>query len=349
MPIVALWLLLVGLFFPASAADPTGVLRLTASAPGAEVYVDGAMIGNAPVTKYLSTGPHKLRVVADNFEPFVRQVEIQAGRTVDLAATLTPGPGSVEFTGPSGSSVSFGGQTYSVPVRVPSPGAGAVTWHAQAPGFETFESTLQLVKGRNYLIDLQLESSEGVIEVTAKPSGARVALDGQDLGAAPAKAKGQAAGLHGVAVSLEGYGTAYRQIDTRKGGRGSADVGLTKAMADVVVNTGKDDAVVKFNGFEVGRGSTVKVAGVAKGRIEISLEAGEEVVASGKVDVPGSGTLTARRSGAAVVEQKPLTSQWGFWAAVGGGAVAAGTAAAVVVVANEPEPAPVGDVVVTLP
>ena len=348
MSIVAFWLLLVGSFFPASAADPTGVLRLTASVAGAEVYIDGSLAGTAPVTKYLSTGPHKLRVVADNFEPFVRQVTLEAGRTVDLAATLTPGPGSIEFTGPPGSAVSMNGQTYSVPVRLPSPGPGPLSYSGQAPGFELTSGALTLVKGRNYLVNLELETSEGVIEVLAKPEGAAVAVNGENVGTTPVKLKGKAPGVYGVAVSLEGYGTAYRSIDTTKGGRGSTEVSLSKSMVDVVVNTGGNEAEVRMNDVLVGTGSTVKVPGVARGRVVVTITEGEHV-ATGKVDLPAAGTVTLRQSGTMVVEQKALTSQWGFWAAVGGGAVAAGTVTGVIVAANQPEPAPEGDIVVVLP
>lgn len=349
MSLVALWLLLVGLLSPVSAADATGVLKVATTAPGAEVYLDGALVGTAPLTKYIVVGKHKLRVVADNFEPLVRLVDIQAGKTVELNATLAAGPGSIEFTGPSGSTVTIAGQTYSVPIRIPSPGPGALEYRAGAAGFEDSSGQLQLTKGRNYLVDLVLESSEGVIAVTTKPAGAAVELNGEDIGVTPTKRSGQANAAHGVKVSLEGYGTAYRVVDTTKGGRGTVDVTLSKSFADLTVNTSSADARVLFNRVEVGTGTAVKVPHVAKGRLEVSIMDGEKTVATGKFEVPESGALTLRQAGSSVVEQKPLTQQWTFWAAVGGGALVAGTTAGVLVAATQPEPAPVGDVVVTLP
>lgn len=349
MSLVAFWLVLVGLFSPVSAADATGVLKVATTAPGAEVYLDGGLVGTAPLTKYIVVGKHKLRVVADNFDPLVRLVDIQAGKTVELNATLTPGPGSIEFTGPPGCTVTIAGQTYSVPIRIPSPWPGALEYRAGATGFEDAQLNVQLVKGRNYLIDLVLESSEGVIAITTKPVGASVQMDGEDIGVTPTKRTGQANGLHGVAVSLDGYGTAYRTVDTTKGGRGAADVTLSKSFADLTVNTSSDGARVLFNRVEVGSGLVVKVPHVAKGRLEVTIVDGEKTLASGKFEVPESGALTLRQAGSAVIEQKPLTQQWTFWAAVGGGALVAGTTAGVVVAATQPEPAPVGDVVVTLP
>lgn len=348
MSLLALWLFLWGLVHPASAADPTGVLKVVSSAPGAEVWLDGASIGNAPVTKYVPAGPHKLRVVADNFEPFVRQVEVVADKTVELTAAMVPGPGSVEFTGPPGANVTVAGQTYAVPVRLASPGAGPYAWRAQAPGFEVGEGTLTLVRGRNYLVAITLESSAGVIAVTSKPAGAQVRIDGKLVGATPLKSREFTPGAHGVEVSLDGYATTYRQVDTTSE-RAAVDLTLGKgAGAAVVVQTGSADGVVFFNQVEVGRGQQVRVEHVARGKITVAVATGDKRV-EGRVEVPSSGTLNARATDKSVVETRPLTQSWGFWAAVGGGAVAAGTTAAVVVAANQPAPPPEGDVVVTLP
>ncbi len=348
MSLLALWLFLVGLVLPAAAADPTGAVKLSASAPGAEVYLDGTMIGATPLTKYVAVGAHKLRIVADNFEPFVRQIDVQAGKTLELTAAMTPGPGSVEFTGTAGTTVSVNGQTFPVPVRLPSPGAGSLVWQGQAPNFEAGSGTIPLVKGRNYLVAIVLESSVGVVAVTSTPPGATVRLDGKELGVTPVKVRDIEPGVHGVEVRLDGYATTYKKVDTTGGARGTVEGALQKGGAEVVVSTGNADATVLLNGVEVGRGSSVKVAGVARGKTEITVVSDGRTV-TGKVEVPSSGSVLARATDKSVVESKPLTRQWGFWAAVGGGAVAAGTTAAVVVAANQPAPAPEGDVVVTLP
>lgn len=347
MPTVSLGVLVLGLLPSAFAADSTGVLRLSSTAPGAEVYVDDALLGTTPLTKYIPAGPHTLRVVADNFEPYVRRIEVQADKTLDVSAALTAGPGSIEFSGPPGATVSIGGQVFGVPVRIPSPSAPALAYKAAAPGFEEAEATMPLVKGRNYVVALKLESSEGVVAVVTNPPGAQVRLDGADVGVSPARQKGVARGTHGVQVSMPGYATVYRQLDTSKGGRGAVDVTLTKAGAEVVVNGAPAEATVLFNGVEVGQGP-LRIPAVAKGRLDVTVVAGKSQ-ATGKFTVPSEGTLTVRLSGNTVVEQKPITQQWAFWAAIGGGTAAVATTAAVVVAANQPEPAPEGDVVVTLP
>ena len=347
MPTVSLGVVALALLSSAFGADSTGVLRLSSTVPGAEVYLDGALIGAAPLTKYLPAGSHTLRVVADNFEPYVRLVELQVDKTLDVSAVLTPGPGSVEFSGPAGAQVVIGDQIYGLPVRLPAPTAAALSYRAQAPGFEQVDATLPLVKGRNYVVALTLESSEGVIVVGTTPPGAAVRLDGAEVGATPSRNRGVARGVHGVQVSLDGYATAYRAVDTTKGGRGAVEITLAKAGAEVVVKGVGVAAAVLFNEVEVAKGPA-RVPNVAKGRLDVTVVDGDRRV-TGKFTVPGSGALTIRLAGATLAEQKPITQQWAFWAAVGGGTAAAATTAAVVVASNQPEPAPAGDVVVTLP
>ena len=50
----------------------------------------------------------------------------------------------------------------------------------EALGAEPAEGTIEVVPGRNYLIDAKLESSAGVVVVHSKPDGAHVSLDGKD-------------------------------------------------------------------------------------------------------------------------------------------------------------------------
>ncbi len=332
----------------AHAVDSTGVLKVRANTGGAEVWIDGALVGTAPVTKYIAAGSHKLRVVADNFEPFVRTVEITADRTTEVEATLVPGPGSVEFTGPKGAAVWIGGQRYAVPARIPSPGPGKLAYRAEAPGFETTELGLDVVKGRNHLVELVLESSANVLAVNSTPPGAKVFLDGAEVGVTPFKMKGLATGPHGVEIRAEGYASAFRPADNNGNDRVGIEAKLSKSGASLAVSGLGAESVVAINGAIVGKGETVKVPLVERGKHTVTVTEGE-TVASGLIEFPSGGTVLAKRSGDKVVESKPLTQSWAFWAAVGGGAaVVTGGVVGVAMATAPPEPAS-GDVVMVLP
>jgi hypothetical protein len=55
---------------------------------GAEVYVDGAFIGNAPATLKLSPGQHTIRVTQSGFKDWSRDISVQAGSEAHLSASL---------------------------------------------------------------------------------------------------------------------------------------------------------------------------------------------------------------------------------------------------------------------
>ena len=348
MTLAALWLVLLATFGPLWAADAQGVLKVKSTVPTAEVYLDGALLGSVPLTKYVGAGPHKIRVVADNFDPFVRTVTIEADHTTDLNATLVAGQGTVEFTGPKGAAVTVNGERYTLPTRIPSPSPGTLNWAAEAAGFETRTGTLALVKGRNHLVDVVLESSQNVVAVMSKPEGAKVFLDGKEVGVTPLRLTGIASGPHAVAVLADGYGAAYRRADNPDGIKVSLDFVLTMAGASVSFTGLGEASVVRINGVEVGTGQTVKLDLVERGKVVAEVVEGETVITS-KLDIPGEGAVTYRLAGNKLVEQKPLTSQWGFWAAIGGGAAVTGATVAGIAVATQPEPPPEGDVVVVLP
>ena len=332
----------------AHAVDPTGVLKVRTSAGSAEVWIDGTLVGAAPVTKYIPAGSHKLRVVADNFEPFVRTVEITIDHTTEVVATLVPGPGSVEFTGPKGAAVWIGGQRYAVPARIPSPGPGKLAYQAEAPGFETTELALEVVKGRNHLVDLVLDSSANVLAVSSTPPGAKVLLDGTEVGVTPFKMKALSPGAHGVEIRADGYASSFRPADNNGTDRVGIEAKLSKSGSALTVSGLGAESVVAINGAVVGKGETVKVPLVERGKHTVTVTEGEHV-ASGLIEFPSGGAVLAKMTGDKVVETKPLTESWAFWAAVGGGAaVVTGGVVGVAMATAPPEPA-AGDVVMVLP
>lgn len=73
-------------------ADPpaiaTGSVELRSTPDSAEVYVDGAFVGNAPATLKLASGQHEIRVSATGRKEWSRKITVQAGSEVHLTAAL---------------------------------------------------------------------------------------------------------------------------------------------------------------------------------------------------------------------------------------------------------------------
>jgi hypothetical protein len=72
----------------ASAVSTTGMVEVRSNPDGAEVFTDGAFIGNAPATLRLAPGQHTIKVTQAGFKDWSRDVTVQAGSEAHLTASL---------------------------------------------------------------------------------------------------------------------------------------------------------------------------------------------------------------------------------------------------------------------
>lgn len=346
-PMTILALLVVLLSLVAHAED--GVLKVKSSVPSAVVYLDNQLVGPVPLTTYAAVGDHTLRVVADNHDPFVRKVSLQAGKTTELNASLNPGGGTVEWFGPPGARLKVDGEDRGMlPIRLPDLAPGTHQWRVEAPRLEPAVGAVEFAAGKNVLILVEMSSSKGIFVVETKPPGAKVYLDGAEVGESPVRLAGIEQGVHGVRIVHPDRAEVIRSIDTTDGSRGEVIVTLPPTGAGLKVATGNPAAEVWFNDALVGTGEVVEIGPIEKGRgtLRVAME-GAEV--SGPITLPAKGKLSVRVSGDRIVEQKPLVQRWGFWAVIGGGVAAGGVTVAAVAASTEPAPLPAGDTVVVLP
>ena len=84
------------------AAPRTGILVITSEPPGATVLVDGAGRGKTPVTiKDVASGKHRVQFTLAGYLENVQQVELQAGESETVNATLTRGEAAPQKKGGS--------------------------------------------------------------------------------------------------------------------------------------------------------------------------------------------------------------------------------------------------------
>ena len=340
-------------------AAPTGIVRITSSIPGAQVYVDNELAGDAPIVRYLPAGAHFIRVSADNFDPFVRRITVVAGSTAEVAAEMMAGTGTVEFlVHPTGAKLKINAdEPVPTPMRLRELKAGEYTYTLEAPGYETEHGTFTFSKGKNLLFNVRMKSTAGLVEITSKPAGARVFLDGESRGVTPLQLEGVALSAHVARIELADHATVFRSFDNSDGSKGEIVVDLGTSGAALVVETGSPGGAVKLNGQLIGEGEVVRVPALERGRYKLQVTAPERQPAEETIDVPTRGKMMLRadlvtldaRGHSEINAFKPLVARWTFWtgAAVGAGAVGAG--GYLLANALTPEPTPTSDVVVVLP
>jgi S1-C subfamily serine protease len=84
-------------FYPASDSAETGkqpggsaVVDVTSDPAGADIYVDGAFVGNTPSVLHLSTGTHAIKIQSTGKKAWERQLEVLKDSKVTLSAALDP-------------------------------------------------------------------------------------------------------------------------------------------------------------------------------------------------------------------------------------------------------------------
>lgn len=327
----------------------SGLLKVRSTVANAEVYLDGKLLGTVPLIQMVPVGSHQVRVVVDNYDPFVRKVDVAEGQTTELQATLIAGTGSVEFSGPAGAKIWIDGQDRgALPIRLRDLPPGKHHYRVEAPLYEPFEADITTVKGRNYLLPVQMKSSRGIFVVESNPPGAVVTIDGTERGKTPLRLENVQPGVHTVSVRAEGHAMVIRQVNTSDGSRGEVKATLPEGGTMLKVLGGGTGTQVLLDGVNLGTGPTIEAGPFEKGRHRMTIVEGEHVV-DGTVSFSGEGSVAYRLTGDSFEEVKPLTQQWGFWAAVGGGAAVCGAGAITAAVLLAPQPVPDGDQVVVLP
>jgi serine protease Do len=72
------------------AAEGFGSVAITSAPDGADVYIDGKFVGNAPETLKLPVGPHSIRITAEGKKDWNRSIEILKDSQINLKVPLSP-------------------------------------------------------------------------------------------------------------------------------------------------------------------------------------------------------------------------------------------------------------------
>ena len=247
-------LLVTVLAAPALAQDNAGLVRVTSTPGGALVYIDGTYRGvtptgsvQPPAIEVDANLQHTVRLVKKGYQDYTTAFSVSAGQYRDVTATLARiGPTSTVGTiavrsSPGGARVYIDGTYYGMtPVQVGSPlsqavPAGTHRVSVEKDGYATYSTTITVISGQSTDVQATLTSdrAEGAIQVSTKPSGARVTLDHTVSQTAPATFTSVAPGTHTISATLDGYGEISGTIQVNPGQTAQATLTLRPASTSV--------------------------------------------------------------------------------------------------------------------
>jgi hypothetical protein len=244
---------------------------------GAVISVDGRVVGAVPSRISVPAGRHQASVSKDGYEPWERWLDVADSQEVPLEIVLAPLTASraslLVTSAPSGASIKVDGAPQGVtPAAISglTPGTHQITLTLE--GYTTYTQSVSVKDGEQGVVEATLEEATsllGNIKVLTDVEGAKIALDGEPLGTAPASRDGLKPGLHLIEASASGHEDARREVTVRAG----------------------ETTVVRLNLPEraVGQPATVRVVTAAPDA-KVSIDGGPEASTSEALTIQNAGT-----------------------------------------------------------
>lgn len=234
-------------FCTLSPLDNSGSLYVISTPSNANIYLDAVYKGHTPMTiSNLAAGTHILEVDKSGYYDWKSSVEVPAGGTRTISATLNPMPASTVgwiyvSSSPGGASVTLDGaavgQTpYSGSLKINNVATGtrtvALTLSGYAPySVQTTVSPNTVSEVTAILVPSAPVSSTGALSVTSTPAGANVLLDNQFVGVTPLTLNSVNTGSHTVTIQMSGYSDYSVTTQVNSGATSTVAAALLPATA----------------------------------------------------------------------------------------------------------------------
>ena len=202
-----------------------GTLQVDSEPRRGEVYVDRAFVGYTPLSYGLRPGMYDVEVVGGGGSASER-VQIRPDRTTEVFISLRPivRVGTATFTSsPSGAEVYVGGNFVgTTPTARVSFDVGSYQAEFRRQGNLVERVGFQVQADRDTRVNANLRAMTGTLEITANVGGARVFVDGREVGVI-ASGSGRLTvrdlsdGVHEVVLIAPGYRTTVQDVRTRAG------------------------------------------------------------------------------------------------------------------------------------
>lgn len=199
----------------------TGILQVSSSPGGADIYIDGFYSGYTAATiGNLAAGSHYVQLRLAGYREWSGIVEVPedgvARISVQLEVAVAPTTGDVVIESkPPGASVYldqvFSGTTQpDDPLDITGISPGTHTLLIQLANYQDYSSTIEVSAGRITVVNAELiaapyPSRSGTIVITSDPQGANIFLDNACIGITPLTVPSVESGSHTLVLRLPGY------------------------------------------------------------------------------------------------------------------------------------------------
>jgi hypothetical protein len=295
------------------------------SATGAQLFVDGAMLGSVPGSVQVPAGRHLVEVRKAGFKDFRETVEVREGesRTMVIELTGEKKKGGILITADvAGAEVFVDGEKKdAAPTLVSDLVEGPHTVEVRKEGLPPFRQVVTVVGGERVKIEavLNQRAPTGTLRIITHTPGAQVSVDGEPKGPANQELADLRPGQHVVDITAEGYEPQALDVTIVAGEQRIARVELKPAQtqkdnARLRVVTPVPDAEVFIDGASVGKAPVdrsdlapgkhyvvVRKEGYAEWKREVDLNPASPTTLTAELSASGSVKILSNVAGAEVI------------------------------------------------
>jgi hypothetical protein len=314
--------------------DPPKV-EVTANADqnvfNAQVWVDGQQQGQVPVILTVSEGRHLVEIRQEGFMPFSQWVDVKRDERVTvnpvLKAVEVVKKGNIEVDADvPGAEVYVDGYLYSerTPTTVTGLTAGEHTIEVRKDSAMPWKQTVLISADKTPKIVASLAATMkpvvGSVRVISNAPGARVFLDGYDMGAAPIELKDVQPGEHVVEVKAQGFQPREERVTVNAGTANVIKLDLQPDVQAAAKETGKikvvspvPEAAIFIDGERIGTAPqekdlpagehfvVVTKPGYKKFEQKVDLDVGQTMTVSAELAAVGALRVLSTPPGADVL------------------------------------------------
>lgn len=162
----------------------TGTLSVNSSPSGAQVLVEGRLVGSTPLNLVLRPGRVDLELRLGGYQAFRTSAQIRPGETTVVNASLVPvvQNGLLQInSNPQGAQVLLGGRVVgNTPLNL-TVQPGRYDLELRLAGYQSFRASLSVGSGQTVPVNATLQALRGTLEVYTNVE-ARIFLDGREVG-----------------------------------------------------------------------------------------------------------------------------------------------------------------------
>lgn len=233
--------------------DNRGTKLIQTSPEGASIIYNGNELGKTPYTVKAKPNFYVIKLTKHGFRPRYVSFNITSGKNTPEMYKLEPASASALVeSNPTGAYVTFNGNRIGeTPYVLPDLPFGNHNIHLEKSGYAPKDMTFTVNSDRPLKISTSLESNIGNIIITSEPSGAKVLLNGEQIGITPLKRE-YTDGEYKLTLQHANYLDLNTSIAIRKGANIKRNYKLNLLPGAFKIITEPAGAKVSLNGKFIG-------------------------------------------------------------------------------------------------